>query len=154
VTYTFSLTCKEIDIQVFLDAQGEWHASLPWRTRRATYKLFVIHKESDIQVFLDVYGEWHTLFFYVQGEWHTSFLDTQVEWHTNFRVRVRIPLRRGVLDITLFDTACQWLVAGRWSSPGTPVSSANKTDLHDIAEILLKVALNTINQPLLKNPRK
>ena len=33
-------------------------------------------------------------------------------------------------------------------SPGTAVSSANKTDRHDIAEILLKVALNIIdNQP-------
>jgi hypothetical protein len=29
-------------------------------------------------------------------------------------------------------------------SPGTPVSATNKTDRHDIAEILLKVALNTI----------
>jgi hypothetical protein len=29
-------------------------------------------------------------------------------------------------------------------SPGTPVSSTNKTDCHDIIEILLKVALNTI----------
>jgi len=28
--------------------------------------------------------------------------------------------------------------------PGTPVSSTNKTDHHDITEILLKVALNTI----------
>jgi hypothetical protein len=28
---------------------------------------------------------------------------------------------------------------------GTPVSSTNKTDLHDIAEIMLKVALSTIN---------
>jgi hypothetical protein len=27
---------------------------------------------------------------------------------------------------------------------GTPFSSTNKTDRHDIAEILLKVALNTI----------
>jgi hypothetical protein len=27
---------------------------------------------------------------------------------------------------------------------GTPVSFTNKTDCHDIAEILLKVALNTI----------
>jgi hypothetical protein len=35
-------------------------------------------------------------------------------------------------------------VAGRWFSQGTPVSSTNKTDLHDITEILLKVALNTI----------
>jgi len=32
-----------------------------------------------------------------------------------------------------------------WFSPGIPVSSTNKTDRHDIAEILLKVALNTIN---------
>jgi len=32
----------------------------------------------------------------------------------------------------------------RWFSPGTPVSSTNKTDCHDITEILLKVALNTI----------
>jgi hypothetical protein len=33
---------------------------------------------------------------------------------------------------------------GRWFSPGIPVSSTNKTDRHDITEILLKVALNTI----------
>ena len=32
-----------------------------------------------------------------------------------------------------------------WFSPVTPVSSTNKTDRPDIAEILLKVALNTIN---------
>jgi hypothetical protein len=30
-------------------------------------------------------------------------------------------------------------------SPGTPGSSTNKIDLHDITEILLKAALNTIN---------
>ena len=29
---------------------------------------------------------------------------------------------------------------------GTPVSSTNKTDRHDISEILLKVVLNTTNQ--------
>ena len=32
----------------------------------------------------------------------------------------------------------------RQVSPGTPVSSINKADRHDITEILLKVALNTI----------
>ena len=31
--------------------------------------------------------------------------------------------------------------------PGSPVSSTNKTDRHDITEILLKVALNTIAPP-------
>jgi hypothetical protein len=34
----------------------------------------------------------------------------------------------------------------RWFSPGTPASSTTKTVHHDIAEILLKVALNTNNQ--------
>jgi hypothetical protein len=38
-------------------------------------------------------------------------------------------------------------MTGLWFSTGTPVSSTNKTDRHDITEILLKVALNTINQP-------
>jgi hypothetical protein len=38
---------------------------------------------------------------------------------------------------TLCDKVCQWLAAGQWFSPGTPVSSTNKTDHHDITEILL-----------------
>jgi hypothetical protein len=38
------------------------------------------------------------------------------------------------------------LAQGRWFSPGTPASSTTYTSRHDIAEILLKVALNTINQ--------
>jgi hypothetical protein len=35
---------------------------------------------------------------------------------------------------------------GWWFSPDPLVSSTNTTDRHDIAEILLKVALNTIKQ--------
>jgi hypothetical protein len=41
------------------------------------------------------------------------------------------------------DKVYQLLAHGRWFSPGTPASSTTKTDHHDIAEILLKVALNT-----------
>jgi hypothetical protein len=33
------------------------------------------------------------------------------------------------------------LAHGRWFSPGTPASSSTKNGCHDIAEILLKVAL-------------
>jgi hypothetical protein len=33
------------------------------------------------------------------------------------------------------------LAHGRWFSPGTPASSTTKSGRHDIAEILLKVAL-------------
>jgi hypothetical protein len=38
--------------------------------------------------------------------------------------------------LTLCDKVCQWLAIGRSFSPVTPVSSTNKTDRHDIAEIL------------------
>ena len=37
-------------------------------------------------------------------------------------------------------------MTGGHFSPGPPVSSTDKTDCHDITEILLKVALNTIKQ--------
>jgi len=36
----------------------------------------------------------------------------------------------------------------RWVFPDTPVSSTNKTDRHNVANILLKVALNIINQTI------
>jgi hypothetical protein len=37
-------------------------------------------------------------------------------------------------------------LAGVWFFPGTPVSSTDKTDLRDITEILLKVALSIVKQ--------
>ena len=43
------------------------------------------------------------------------------------------------------DKVCQWLATVWRFFPGILVSSINKTDSHDIHEILLKVALNTIN---------
>jgi hypothetical protein len=47
------------------------------------------------------------------------------------------------VDVNSVIPIYQWLATGRWFSPGTPVSSTNKTDRHDITEIVL----NTINQP-------
>jgi hypothetical protein len=49
-------------------------------------------------------------------------------------------------NLNSFNKVCQWLPAGWWFSPDTSVSSTNKTDRHNKTEILLKVALNTINQ--------
>ena len=46
------------------------------------------------------------------------------------------------------DKVYQLLVHGRWFSPGTPASSTTKTGRHDIAEILLKLALNIKNQSI------
>ena len=48
----------------------------------------------------------------------------------------------------LCDKVCQRHAAGRWFSLGILVSSTNKTNSHDITEILLKVALNTITHNL------
>jgi hypothetical protein len=45
-------------------------------------------------------------------------------------------------------TIYQLLAHGRWFSSGIPASSTTKTGRHDIAEILLKVALYTINQSI------
>ena len=61
---------------------------------------------------------------------------------------VRIPFMAIQLDTKLCDKVCQGLVTGRWFSPGTPVSSTNKTDRHDITNILFKVTLNTANLTL------
>ena len=57
----------------------------------------------------------------------------------------------GVLDTTLCDKVCQWLDTGQLFSPGPPISSTNKTDHHDMTEILLKVALDIITLTLFNN---
>jgi len=49
------------------------------------------------------------------------------------------------LDTTLY--MIKFVSDLRQVSAGPLISSTNKTDRHDITEILLKVALNTIDQP-------
>ena len=63
-------------------------------------------------------------------------------------VRARLcKLQKGCTWLTATsDKVYQLLADGRWFSPGTPASSTTKTGRHDIAEILMKVALNTKNQ--------
>ena len=56
-------------------------------------------------------------------------------------VRARLyKLQKGCTRLT---TASVKAYHGRWFSPGTPASFTTKTSCHEIAEILLKVALNT-----------
>jgi hypothetical protein len=82
----------------------------------------------------------------------SSSLDILYIYATNYIVIVQLYITTNVassnpvvLDTTLCDKVCQWLVTDRCFSPGTPVSSTNKTDRHDITEISMKVVLNTIN---------
>ena len=66
-----------------------------------------------------------------------------MEW-----VRARLgKLQKGCTRFAVaIDKVYQLLAHGRWFSPVTPASSTTKIGRHDIAEILLKVALNTKNQ--------
>jgi hypothetical protein len=63
-------------------------------------------------------------------------------------VRPRLcKLQKGCTQLTVAsDKVYQLLAHGRWFSLATPASSTTKTGCHNIAEILLKVALNTKNQ--------
>jgi hypothetical protein len=68
-------------------------------------------------------------------------------------VRARLcKLQKGCTRLAVAsDKAYQLLAFGRWFSPATPATpatSTTKTGRHDIAEILLKVASNTINQSI------
>ena len=52
--------------------------------------------------------------------------------------------KKGCTRLTAtIDKVYQLLAHGRWFSPGTLASTTTKTGHHDIAEIFLKVALNT-----------
>ena len=78
------------------------------------------------------------------GSWIYNYLCNQCLSPLMLWVRISVRAR----CTTLYDKVCQWLATGRWFSPGPPVSSTNKTDRHDITEILLKVALSTIKQTI------
>ena len=87
------------------------------------------------------------------GSWIYNYLCNQCQSPLMLWVRISTRAR----CTTLCDKVYQWLATGLWFSPGPPVSSTNKTDRHDITEILLKVALNTTKQTInqsIKQPIK
>jgi hypothetical protein len=61
-------------------------------------------------------------------------------------IRTRFDEGTESAEVATSDKVCQLLAYSLWFFPGTPASSTTKTGRHDIAKILLKVALNTINQ--------
>jgi hypothetical protein len=77
---------------------------------------------------------------------HISYLISYGSWIYKM-LWVRILIRERCT--TLCDKVFQWLVTGRWFSPGTLFSNTNTTGHHDITDILLKVVLSTITLILL-----
>ena len=76
------------------------------------------------------------------GSWIYIYLCNQCLSLLMLWVRISIRVR----CTASCDKVCQWLLTGWWFSLGPQVSSTNKNVCHYIAEILLKVALNTIKQ--------
>jgi hypothetical protein len=60
-------------------------------------------------------------------------------------------LQKRCTRLTAASDKVYQLLAHVWGSQGTPASSTTKTCRHDIAEILLKVSLKTINQIIKSN---
>ena len=54
-----------------------------------------------------------------------------------------------IRTVRIYLYTCICIVTISFYSLGSPFYSINKTDRHDITDILLKVALNTINQTIL-----
>ena len=73
-----------------------------------------------------------------------------ISWRSVLLVEeTRVPeITTDLPQVTDSDKVYQLLAHGRWFSPDTTASSTTKTGRHDIAEILLKVALNTINKSI------
>jgi hypothetical protein len=75
------------------------------------------------------------------GSWITLQL---IQAYHQYGVGSRPALQKGCTRLAaISDKVYQLLAHGRWIFPA---SSTTKTGRHDIAEILLKVALSTINQ--------
>jgi len=73
----------------------------------------------------------------VVGFTTTYAISAYHHWWCEFESRSRLGVQHNVIKFVS-------------DSPGTTVSSTNKTDSHDITEILLKVAINSITPNQMK----
>jgi hypothetical protein len=87
-------------------------------------------------------NDWRLSWAWSYGSWIYNYLCSECISPLMLWVRISIMTR----CTTSCDKVCQWLETDRWFSSGRPVSTTNKTDLHDIIEKLLKLALSTIKQ--------
>ena len=108
------------------DWQGSWNNTTPVAIKTCKQGI----------VCIEIKGPWWP---WSYGSWIYNFLCNQCLLPLMLWVRIPIRLR----CTTLCDKVCHWLATGWWFSAGPQVSFTNKTDCHNITEILLKVALHT-----------
>ena len=109
-----------------------------------------------------MFSAWLLIVFWVNPIVCAVFINMMLDYRTrnkqilDFHHAAFFVLNRTQLS-TLCGQVCQWLATDQWFSQSTLVSPTNKTDRHDITEILLKVALNTINSrplPIIESVHK
>jgi hypothetical protein len=86
------------------------------------------------------------------GNWIYNTIAYAISAYHHWCLWLRISIRARCT--TLWDKVCQWFATFWWFSLGPLVSSTNTTDRHDITEIVLKVALDTIKQTNKQTNRK
>jgi hypothetical protein len=74
----------------------------------------------------------------VLHQYHVSGIEYAIRAYHHWSCEVESRSRRGVQVTTFCYKVCQWLATGRCFHPGILVSYTNKSDRHDIIEILLK----------------
>jgi hypothetical protein len=138
---SLSVTCGR---SVVLSGYSDWHLTICKGSHEAHYKL---------AIFYNTYSIKNTFSHIVLGFCFVCirlvYLMLPVSLDCSFWLSLNPDKTTDLPQVTdklttLCDTVCQWLVAGWWFSPDTPVSSISRTNRHDITEILLKVAINTI----------
>jgi len=90
--------------------KGGFHFRKPLDKYYTTWKFIKIHRYIILEfvLFFDKpkFRKWAVV---VVILWYITCISPPTLW-------AWIPLRRGVLDTTLSEKACQWLVSGRWFS--------------------------------------
>ena len=85
---------------------------------------------------------------------------SHVSWNYNYlcnqylqRLLLWVRISNRARSTTICDKVGSWLATDLLFSPDTPVSSTNKTDRHDIPEILLKAGFNNNHSltPIIKD---
>ena len=130
--------CKDLDLQC---RDTTAHGAFIYASLNLCIKM-MIHAISNCSSIIEPKFTKGSSWPWSYGSWFYNYLCNQCLSPLMFWVQISIRVRL----TTLCDKVCQWLAKGQWFSPGLSVSSTNKTDRHNISEILLKVALNTIKQ--------
>ena len=138
------LTCKQRDIQTLIYSSSQGLAVYWVCLAQLEYPLFRVGP-------LWSWSHHRWIYNYLCNQWLSTLKvvssnPAHVELYAiqHYMIKFVSDLQQvgGFLYTTLYDKVCQWFATSRLFSP---VSSTNKTDCHDVAEILLQVTLNTTN---------